>query len=1139
MSNYVKKFNVGNISIDLPYRSHIHTLPLLSFSDFRNSVNIELVFNQKLNKEGIDYFNSGVGFKLNIQKRIIKENNVLKRLIDSNGNSIALNRNKNNYEDDSKPYNNYYTFEDESKRIVRIISGGYEIEYSDFSKEVYNTDGYIISSYDKYGDLYLSYTYNTNNFLTSITYNEKEVLFEYYNTEITSITYDNTITRLIYNNPNMSVNHYSGVNYYMTVKDESYEVRESGLNTSDVFYKLKECQYIDDKMILTARIPGKTIDTITYTFPSIRDDINYKYDYIEITNKKNITQRIQYNYEKPLCSYEIINGDTEFINTQCACNVNLYNTLNNNKFNGVIGLDDGIQMTKEINSNKHTAEVRGNSSSTHKGMYLLTGWMKCPNNSSKTINISNNTVESIYNFYVPGSAYNQWYFFAYQFSLDANFIYVYPTSSDVELKDLRLTYQVTHNIDKNKVIRSLLKENILIDKTTGDILKFGDVEIIYTTEGNETGKVNLTLSDLFRYFSRKKICGWSNELYYNDGKNVISDILWVQVENKETAEIKYISNYDFGYQYYLNGKTYKTIIQECNSTSTPILICNYEDNSIYSYQYINNYLEVRQSTQDGITTYYTRDKGLVTRKKVMDSSTNNNILSNIKYTYDTTSNTILVKDEASNSNSYLRDGITYYMDSIWGVVTKTKINDNIVIEDTYDDDKSTILDKEFKTLTSSGIKHSYGYDKGNLESLICNDLNYNFEYTNEELTKVSKNDTIILEQEHDDFIDTVYYPNKTSSTYEKEYVYDDYDRLIEITDEIENTYDIYPSFDSSGNINVHSSNGSSKLAITEDKMALQKTRYKYNEKGLLKKQEVTSLSSYATKISDETFTYDNVNRLTEKEFTYNNKKIKDEFTYVKDEDDLYTDERIKTSKYYIDDSLIASITNSYDDFKRNNQKTYDINNKTFKKILTIDYNQITKETNLCGSSTLNEINYTYDILDRISLITKNNKSISYEYDNYNRLIRENNKHLDKTIIYEYNDIGNIVSKKIYNYTLDSTPSSSPITISYTYDSTYKDRLTSYNGKSITYNSYGCLVTYDGYSYGWNKGRLKSYSTGDLKTGTRTYQYTYNAKGQRIKKTYSKVKGTDILSQISSGELTSSNKTYTYDSFGRIISEKGT
>ena len=71
MSNYIKKYDVGNIAIDLPYNSHIHELPLLSFNDFRGGVSISLVYNNKNALAEDNLFNVGKGYKLNIQKRII------------------------------------------------------------------------------------------------------------------------------------------------------------------------------------------------------------------------------------------------------------------------------------------------------------------------------------------------------------------------------------------------------------------------------------------------------------------------------------------------------------------------------------------------------------------------------------------------------------------------------------------------------------------------------------------------------------------------------------------------------------------------------------------------------------------------------------------------------------------------------------------------------------------------------------------------------------------------------------------------------------------------------------------------------------------------------------------------------------
>ena len=47
---------------------------------------------------------------------------------------------------------------------------------------------------------------------------------------------------------------------------------------------------------------------------------------------------------------------------------------------------------------------------------------------------------------------------------------------------------------------------------------------------------------------------------------------------------------------------------------------------------------------------------------------------------------------------------------------------------------------------------------------------------------------------------------------------------------------------------------------------------------------------------------------------------------------------------------------------------------------------------------------------------------TYVYDAFGQLIRENNEGLDKTFVYEYNKIGNIIGVKEYDFTLSDTPS---------------------------------------------------------------------------------------------------------------------
>ena len=48
-------------------------------------------------------------------------------------------------------------------------------------------------------------------------------------------------------------------------------------------------------------------------------------------------------------------------------------------------------------------------------------------------------------------------------------------------------------------------------------------------------------------------------------------------------------------------------------------------------------------------------------------------------------------------------------------------------------------------------------------------------------------------------------------------------------------------------------------------------------------------------------------------------------------------------------------------------------------------------------------------MGRIASVSEGGYTTSYTYDEYGQLIREDNQALDKTIQYEYNEIGNIES----------------------------------------------------------------------------------------------------------------------------------
>lgn len=194
-------------------------------------------------------------------------------------------------------------------------------------------------------------------------------------------------------------------------------------------------------------------------------------------------------------------------------------------------------------------------------------------------------------------------------------------------------------------------------------------------------------------------------------------------------------------------------------------------------------------------------------------------------------------------------------------------------------------------------------------------------------------------------------------------------------------------------------------------------------------------------------------------------------------------------------------------------------------------------TNIIGSITNgnSSISYTYDKNGNIETITDGGKSIKYYYDELNELIREDNQVLNKTISYSYDLGGNITDKKEYAYTTGSITGLTPIsTIVYNYgDNNWKDKLTSYNGKAITYDAIGNPLTYDGYTYTWEMGRsLKSIS----KTGL-DISFKYNEQGIRTEKT---VNGKTTKYYLSDDRVTyetdgTDKIYYTYDSDNNLIS----
>lgn len=252
------------------------------------------------------------------------------------------------------------------------------------------------------------------------------------------------------------------------------------------------------------------------------------------------------------------------------------------------------------------------------------------------------------------------------------------------------------------------------------------------------------------------------------------------------------------------------------------------------------------------------------------------------------------------------------------------------------------------------------------------------------------------------------------------------------------------------------------------------------------------------------------------------------------EDDIFVEKLIKTSKYLFDgriskvdilindvsalslsytyssDKLLweENINNEYKiNFKYdalNRMRHQEIKNSNFELCHSFSYLQqdgntldLIAEDNVKVIDSNNEFlienhKYKYDVNGRVIEIDIDDKKISYEYDVSGRLIKEHNEVLGIENKYTYDALSNILSKKTYDLSTDSLIHCDELI--YSCDS--KHSLVLLNGNQVISDSYGRITSYNGKALTWNKeGSLKSISVND----NEIIEYAYNAKGIRYLK----------------------------------------
>ncbi len=1174
MSNttYVKNYNIGNISLDVPRKSFIYQLPLLSFKDVQHTVNLSMVFNYRMYRDGEDVYGISKGFKLSLEKRLIFTSAFPSHIQEAAGNKVWL----------EKQSDDLYTFDDDSRRILRRniapLSGGenlpidlyeYTVEYPDGSKEKYDDAGKIVGVYDKYDSYtpYLTYTY-TGGLLTEIAYRTtKKLLLSYTGGRLSTVSYmvsgstKYSVGLTCLSSGSVTAAFSSGVDFSI-VHSEQTDVGEAtgsfavtSRNRGETAVKESLICSIYDKDIYdySAVVDNGLNITATYTVGNEIVDVNSyeilravgmgEYNYaLYSTNKHGATRKTVYTYRAPAYSHEGNVTESSFFGDEYTGSVERYNVAND--VNGknpflVQSIVDGDHMGYLDGSAPCWSYDANNKVEGENNYYILSGWVRNGANTSindfnaPELTVSSNSGDP-YIFKVPLFKNREWTYFTYLFYNNAAVLNVWVSGTGqatgyYESRDFRITAVPMRITPYNGTGEVNISDDRLRHRTSGLSLSLTDAVF---KKGGVPIEGNVYAGDLLRFFTNYNKNIHSGEFYTDNCKNIIpisgTAAITVNYEDNDypiTAfdiiNVKGLRGHIITTEYIFNNVNSSDVLLTASVLDKSLAAPNSVQIAMQEY---DGHMDMIRSQSNGVTTVYTRTgKGLVTSERVTADGLD--ITRSMVYDSGLTK-LVSSTDEFGNTTTYTTDGT-------WGTVTVVTAGGQTV-SNTYDSDMSAITEIAFSD-DSSGRKTLFEYENGFLSELIHGGVSYQYGYDGLYLTSVSKNNVSV---ETHAYTETNGNTTVTSNygSYTDTQVYDKYGRLVSVNGVLANTYDIKPIYTKpeSGPATfstIGKDNDSGRLASTADQLTGIKHQYGYNENGAI--SGVLSVNaSTSSVVSDESYKYDNADRLTEDVLTVGSNTFGSYYGYLKNDTDPMADGRLASCVYKVNGTTVCDTDVSYDDAGRMSEKHHVLSGgMTFKKQFEYDGTRVDQVTDKYQNTTLHTALYTYDALGRIATETKNGATKQYIYDIYGQLTQEIDNALDKKTVYVYNINGCLTS--VTTSKRDGTNAS---TKTFTYDTTHPDRLVNYNGTAIPYDSYGYPTSYNGWTLTWSRGRLTRMSKGTKQTGQETYSYTYNAFGQRTKKTYSYLNTSAGFQPVYQGMVISSTTVYEYDNSGRLVRE---
>ena len=151
-----------------------------------------------------------------------------------------------------------------------------------------------------------------------------------------------------------------------------------------------------------------------------------------------------------------------------------------------------------------------------------------------------------------------------------------------------------------------------------------------------------------------------------------------------------------------------------------------------------------------------------------------------------------------------------------------------------------------------------------------------------------------------------------------------------------------------------------------------------------------------------------------------------------------------------------------------------------------------------------DYSYNYNDTGNVENVYENGKKVAvYTYDELNQLVWYADTRTGRYIRIVYDNYGNIQKMESYSLGTNWAPVKLLETRTYSYgDTNWKDKLTEFDGDSITYDRNGNPLTYrDDMTFEWENGRiLKNITTSD-----KAIQMSYDSNGMRTQKSVDGVK----------------------------------